>query len=231
MSLEFLPGNANTSAESFDPRPSTPQSVTRLPDYPITRFILSPRCRRRCRPAWLSSRAARGGAAGFRAAALRTPRGAGGAATADVARARGLLGFARPSSSAVVSIGIGSGSACSASAVSTGSTIVGCCSCSDSDGSGAASGVRRLRSLERLTGEHAQPAAPIALDAHEPFPLARAQQVHQPAEAVSALVESARPGGPSLHRRSLPRFRRRDTRAAAASRCGRTSAIGRSSRS
>ena len=126
----------------------------------------------------------------------------GEAATADVACARGLLGFARPSSSAVVSIGIGS--------------VLGLFGFRHFGGFDhhrlmlvfglgrfrRGDGVRRLRSLERLTGEHPQPAAPIALDANEPVPLARPQQVHQPVEPVSSLVESARPGGVPLGVRS-----------------------------
>src|SRR5262245_9837200 len=46
--------------------------------------------------------------------------------------------------------------------------------------------------LQRRSLEHAQPAAPVALDADEAFLLTRLEQIHQPAESVAPLVEAAR---------------------------------------
>ena len=53
------------------------------------------------------------------------------------------------------------------------------------------SGLRQHCSLQRSALEHAQAAAAIALDPHEPITLARFQKIHQPAEAVPPLVEAA----------------------------------------
>ena len=81
--------------------------------------------------------------------------------------------------------------------------------------------------LKRLAREHAKSAASIALDAHESVLLARAQQVHQPAEAVLAFVETR----PPARRRSAgvaqaigQRCRRRPLRQSLA-RCARSSCL------
>src|SRR5439155_10888011 len=57
---------------------------------------------------------------------------------------------------------------------------------------------REAGALERRSRKHAQTAAPVALEPHEPVLLTRANEIDQSAETVSALVEPAIRGAKQL---------------------------------